>query len=146
MILLWWRASSGSGEAGAFFFFPFFSFVIFSLILIFLSSFFLFFSSLPCSLFASSFSFSLLYIHKSCSFTAICEASSVFLCTSSFISSIIRSCNLSLALSCTVSLHPTAFYNVFLVFCSAFVVPDSCPDIFFPSRLSLPAAHLIWSS
>ena len=34
---------------------------------------------IPCSLFASSFS--LWYIHKSCSFTAICKASSVFVCS-----------------------------------------------------------------
>ena len=36
----------------------------------------------PCSRFASSFS--LWYIHKSCSLSAICKASSVFLCTKSF--------------------------------------------------------------
>ena len=39
----------------------------------------------PCSLYASSFSF--WYILKSCSFSANCEASSVFVCTNSFISS-----------------------------------------------------------
>ena len=64
--------------------------------------------------------------------------------SNSFVSSIIRSCNHSLALSCTLSLpsHP----GIFLVFCSAIVCPDLCLDIFFPNRLSLSAAPPIWPS
>ena len=65
--------------------------------------------SWSCNLSASSFS--LWHLHKSFSFLTNSKASSVLWCSVSFMFSMIWSCNLSLALLCTLSLPSIAFLS-----------------------------------